>query len=684
MIATSDISQILAAARTFHGGSRVAANKAFTIILMLTNMHPTNPLLNQITTLMTLLFLIFFSIIAALFTPNMTKAKRTRSESRNVSRLITKTRQQGQLQTLAIQSKKSRLEAVIDDRDGHHDSSLSQSQDLIPGQDPHPHQNPNLGNEDGSPSQDGPIPNKLKLADIISDTTLTECLQLAKKLLFQTATNDDATSHSSLVCVVCDRNIPPTDDWYFMSQQVINQHRKRLGVREYEDYHRVMLPESLKSQYSLSGCPGMLLSPRARDKAGAFSCCSQCRNSMRKELKGKSPPKHAIANGFAIGAVPDSIIAHDHVTDLLSSLIAPVRSFSFLFSYTGGAQKTIRGQYQFFQNNVQHAGSVLNHYQTTVGGNPNVYVLLCGRFTPKQRRIAKEKACLDTREYLQLLRWLIQDSGHPAFKNLKLPEDCPQPVYVDANATPNNTDEEVNPQIEETFEGGRFYFPSAHQPVDGAGTFGTEEEFARAMLDGTSPTLLFHGGNYANERESSITDMFPIQFPYGQGEVGMRRRTKISPKECLKHYCNMSLPQMHRPDFVLVVTSMYARMLAFDTGFIKCKAKVNGATLAERVSNLTPEDISRAAARRDDVLPVGGTSGQFLNAVSTSCRSIGYTNEAAAEGRRKFFAMGDYFGESSLFLSITPDDQNSLRVKLYATAAEVCDHPCLLVIMPFE
>jgi hypothetical protein len=44
---------------------------------------------------------------------------------------------------------------------------------------------------------------------------------------------------------------------------------------------------------------------------------------------------------------------------------------------------------------------------------------------------------------------------------------------------------------------------------------------------------------------------------------------------------------------------------------------------------------------------------------------MGHTEEAAKYARQKHFAMLDYFGLKSLFLSTTPDDECSFIVRLY-------------------
>jgi hypothetical protein len=55
----------------------------------------------------------------------------------------------------------------------------------------------------------------------------------------------------------------------------------------------------------------------------------------------------------------------------------------------------------------------------------------------------------------------------------------------------------------------------------------------------------------------------------------------------------------------------------------------------------------------------------FLKAVKTSCQSVGHSEEAAKYARRKCFEMLDFFGLNSLFLSTTPDDECSFRVRLF-------------------
>jgi hypothetical protein len=54
----------------------------------------------------------------------------------------------------------------------------------------------------------------------------------------------------------------------------------------------------------------------------------------------------------------------------------------------------------------------------------------------------------------------------------------------------------------------------------------------------------------------------------------------------------------------------------------------------------------------------------LLKAISMSCKAMGLTDEAAKYAQRCCFAMLDYYGLNSLFLTTTPDDECSIRVRL--------------------
>ena len=86
-----------------------------------------------------------------------------------------------------------------------------------------------------------------------------------------------------------------------------------------------------------------------------------------------------------------------------------------------------------------------------------------------------------------MLRWYIEESGHPAFKDVELPENLPEPTCTEDTPNENNTDDEIDPVVESKHDGARFYFPSAHEPNQTVGAHGTQDDFIRAMIAGYHP-----------------------------------------------------------------------------------------------------------------------------------------------------------------------------------------------------
>jgi len=56
--------------------------------------------------------------------------------------------------------------------------------------------------------------------------------------------------------------------------------------------------------------------------------------------------------------------------------------------------------------------------------------------------------------------------------------------------------------------------------------------------------------------------------------------------------------------------------------------------------------------------------------VTTSCASIGTSAQAAKYNRHNYYAMDDLLGCAAIFMTVTPDDEVSFRVRLYANAKE--------------
>ena len=132
----------------------------------------------------------------------------------------------------------------------------------------------------------------------------------------------------------------------------------------------------------------MLLSPRAsltvpKDKNGEkenkYSSCDSCHRSLLSNT-ALSPPKFSIANGFAIGHLPEDF---SHVSDIVASMLSPVRPFAYLLTFQGGQSKSLKGTFTFFDNNVKQIEGVMGHIQKRIPNNV-LHCIMCGRFTHEQ------------------------------------------------------------------------------------------------------------------------------------------------------------------------------------------------------------------------------------------------------------------------------------------------------------
>ena len=128
-----------------------------------------------------------------------------------------------------------------------------------------------------------------------------------------------------------------------------------------------------------------------------------------------------------------------------------------------------------------------------------------------------------------------------------------------------------------------------------------------------------------------------------------------------------SLSQFMEGDTILVINHIFNRQHSFRTGVMSCRSVVDGISLGERLSTMTIQDLERIADGKGDPSTFDKC---LLKAISTSCRAMGHTTEAAMHARRRNFAMMDYLGLNSLFASTTPNDLDSFRVRLYSKAQE--------------
>ena len=531
------------------------------------------------------------------------------------------------------------------------------------------------------------------------------CLEGAKEARnYLLRTDDGSGQHKALGCTVCDEFIIGTEERCYVPKDRILQHRDRLGVRRYQQeyFGGQAMDEELKKQYEIKGMEGILLSRRfGKDDANEFPVCSSCRESLRNDNIDKSPPKKSIANGFLIGSIP-KVITYENkdgveenmstvietfdadgnpvqnhtvskVTSILAAALSPVRPYAFIFSYRGGRHQSLVGNFQFFDTDQSKVAGALQCLHKS-GVDANIYVVLNGRMTPTQKQIVRRKAELDRELYFGLLRWFKKH--HPAFKEVDVGDDEENSelkvALIEDRDIQANRDEPGNPDKENKEEGATFHFSSAGEPTTDTSVYRTTKDLVLALLKNHSaPTLSIHGGNYsAHSDVMHLENVFPTVFPFGSGGPTLKRSSAISKEEVIRHYLRLSLPQFMESEFILVANYLLGRILSYESAKIKCRPKLDedGTAVGDEIGKMTIEEIQAAAEdehHKNNGNGVKGRAKMFLKAVSASCRQLGMSEEAAKSARRKCFALQEYYGMHSLFVTITIDDECSFRVRLY-------------------
>jgi hypothetical protein len=132
----------------------------------------------------------------------------------------------------------------------------------------------------------------------------------AKKYLHRTQNSFNPHKHKSIVCVLCYWFIIGTETIYYLLQNNISAHGRRLSVESYEKYYDTKLNSEVRNQYVINNVDlkVLLLSPRSRKISKGYSTCSCCFSGMQPNMANKkSPLKFAIANGFVSGSFPQEV-----------------------------------------------------------------------------------------------------------------------------------------------------------------------------------------------------------------------------------------------------------------------------------------------------------------------------------------------------------------------------------------
>jgi len=502
--------------------------------------------------------------------------------------------------------------------------------------------------------------------------------QRVESLCFRSS--DDLDSHRPHVCLVCDEILKPKE----VKLLTLKTLRKASDILKPSQWNQVSsdLAECCRCQGDLGNretdvdwVQDLLLSPRgcfirANDarKNDGFAVCSNCKSCLsRKKLS-----LFAIANNCCVGSPPACLV---ELTEIELACITPVKSHGHCFSHTGGAHKKLKGSLSCCK--VDTGGTVRSALQLDVLGlRQNIVVILHGKMTPRQREMAKKKNKLRVDKVLRALEWLLVHNEEWKQVEMDLNEvrnSLKNPVVVDASTADNGQESDNNVETTESF---RVFFPDGTMSSLNGGQEKIEEfrELLKAATE--SGCNLEFQCDLARESvrdfaDNNLVNACLLQFPHGRGGMHERREladgtlsTSVDVESCVEHLSKLSQPHLHRELFSLILCNLTMKQAMLRTACWRVRSKNNAKDFAQE---LTADDVSNAINQRESGgLSTNSTGGRFLSAIDAVTGSVAHTNEAAKRARRDGEALQHHFGMASVFLTVSPDDNNSWVVQLLA------------------
>ena len=483
------------------------------------------------------------------------------------------------------------------------------------------------------------------------------------------------------VCTICDEFLIDPDDVCSVTISKMRKMQNVLSWRKFPDERRTAEIEQYFSfNVRNDGCntnlgflKGMALSPRGlltrvanrgRDQY-QFTTCKRCKGCVSKE----SIPRHAILNKNYVGAAPKCLT---DLNEVELAFLSPVKGYGYCFTYVGGKQRNLKGTLTFMRVEKRSIGKACVQLEQ-MGFNKHVLVLFSGGMTSYQRKKANEKCTIRTDKIFDALDWLVHNNIR--WKNVDL--NAIRAKFAEKKPIVHDRSHEVeseNTNIE-TKEIFTCYYPDgASTPTNGG--FEKPEDFKQYVEDMAKSgyDVEFQADlqkDFVTEGDAEVLlDACLLQFPYGFGAMNERRKlhdgswtTKSDLMEYLQHLSKLSQTQFQSNFFQLVLYSLGCKYWLLHSSRLSLRGKTDAKNLAE---NLSERDVISCINGRRLKNRNAGTnaSRKLLDAVDATARALPHTNEASRRARGFGESMQHHFGMSSVFLTVTFDDENSFLMQV--------------------
>ena len=487
-------------------------------------------------------------------------------------------------------------------------------------------------------------------------------------------------------------NVDPNSIFYAMKKMLSIPNSEKLSASLIADYDCSEKIIELK---------GLLLSKKGLVNATHPNCdktehylqfCHECLKALEKgknNLSYNAPPPHAIANHLFIGYMPDNLFNDaTWVEHAMTSLVTNLASTRIV---RGGTRRAIRSHVLVFG---AVPGPPVTLLPRKLDDDAHFRVILAGPFTNsqmdriRQQHLVRQSMCNDLVNFYKKNNHLYRYIKIDRIALRKLPEennpddmfdkineidipldtidliDIQQQRVNDRSSSTNSTDECETMIIEKTV----VFIDTA---VD---------KSVLSSKAAKEPIFTVHASNiFVNKDE--IAKMFPHLFPYGRGHPNeLRRRVKLSPFECAKHYLMLSSRRFaHDKYFTLAVFDRLSMANAYTHVSVRTKQKpqfyrnFNTVEVLALDEALKKKELQRRGRNSDtanaastNATDESKTADALLRSVEISCINVWGSNEERKRCRREAFSIVGKFGQPALFITLTPNTDNGMLIAYYS------------------
>ena len=491
---------------------------------------------------------------------------------------------------------------------------------------------------------------------------------------------DNNGNRSALVCTFCDEILMYHQDVNYLSFDALAKNKSAVSWESViQGSDRI---PCLEAKYTFQGSlsklqdvtllDGLAVSPRGtigrkkndRRSPWGFSCCSTCKTCI---LKGHTP-LYAIVNQNRVGHPPTVLT---DLTPVELALITPVKGYGYCFSYAGGVQMNLKGTMTFMKVEEKQIGRAVSHL-VGMGLESTVVILLTGNMTPEQKNAAKKAVRVD--KLLAAVSWLCQynrDWQDVDMAGFQAEIANLVPTVVDRSTSVES--ENSNVESQEIFS---CYFPDGGMDKYRGG-FETHEEFKTFVNEMQKNNYNLNlkmdlARKFVQGKEGDqLTRACLLQFPYGVGGMNEKRvvssddsfTNSVDQEDFLKHLSKLSQPVFQLPMFQLISYSMSCKLKLLRHSRLQVRGEHSAKALANGLDHqgLVSAIRARAQGQRGAGTQAAKT---LLNAVDACSKAIPHSKEAATQARSTAEAMQHHFGTGSVWVTVTPDDENSLLMQV--------------------